>query len=117
MVHGLVARALPELALWALGRRARFRVAGDSMSPALRPGDQVLVDLGAYRRARPQAGDVVLARHPYRRDVRLVKRVVEVADDGRCELGGDNPVASTDSRGFGPLPVELLLGRVVLRLG
>jgi nickel-type superoxide dismutase maturation protease len=117
VVHGLLARALPELALWALGRRARFRVDGDSMSPALAPGDQILVDLGAYRRTRPRPGDVVLARHPYRRDVRLVKRVAGVAADGRCELAGDNPAASTDSRGFGALPAEMVLGRVVLRLG
>ncbi len=117
MVHGFVARALPELALWAVGRRARFRVHGDSMSPALAPGDQILVDLGAYRRVRPRPGEVVLARHPYRRDVRLVKRVASVAADGGCELAGDNPDASTDSRGFGALPGELVLGRVVLRLG
>jgi len=117
VVHGLVARALPELALWALGRRARFRVAGDSMSPALAPGDQILVDLAAYRRRGPRPGEVVLARHPYRRDARLVKRVARVAADGRCELAGDNPDASTDSRGFGSVPAELLLGRVVLRLG
>lgn len=116
MVHRLLVRALPELALWALGRRARYRVGGSSMLPTLAPGDQVLVDLAAYRRARPRLGDLVLARHPYRTDLRLVKRVAGVSADGRCTLAGDNPAESTDSRSFGAVPCELVLGRVVLRL-
>jgi nickel-type superoxide dismutase maturation protease len=110
-------RALPELARWALGRRARFRVSGASMAPTLSPGDHILVDLGAYRRTGPRPGEVVVARHPFRTDVRMVKRVAAVADDGRCVLAGDNPDESADSRCFGWVPRALVLGRVVLRLG
>jgi nickel-type superoxide dismutase maturation protease len=86
------------------------------MLPTLAPGDPILVDLGAYRRAPPRPGEVVLARHPYRTDLRMVKRVVSLAADGRCALAGDNPEESTDSRAFGLLPEERVLGRVVARL-
>jgi hypothetical protein len=47
----------------------------------------------------------------------MVKRVAAVTSGGRCFLAGDNPEESTDSRAFGAVPPELLLGRVVLRLG
>jgi len=104
-----------ELLLWALRRRRRFRVNGDSMLPHLRPGDEVLVDPRAYRRTSPHVGDVVIARHPFRRDVRLIKRVVRVLDGDRYDLRGDNPAASTDSRAFGALPRRYLLGRVTAR--
>jgi nickel-type superoxide dismutase maturation protease len=87
------------------------------MIPTLAPGDRVLVDLAAYRRVRPLLGDVVLARHPFRRGVRVVKRVVEVDAEGHCLLVGDNPMESTDGRSFGSLPGDHVLGRVVLRLG
>ncbi|RME41320.1 MAG: nickel-type superoxide dismutase maturation protease [Caldilineae bacterium] len=104
-----------ELLLWLFRRRRRFRVNGDSMRPLLEPGDEVLVDPRAYRRTPPQIGDVVIARHPFRRDVRLIKRVTKVLDGDRYELRGDNPAASTDSRTFGAVPRRHLLGKVTAR--
>jgi nickel-type superoxide dismutase maturation protease len=85
------------------------------MVPMLRPGDEVLVDPRAYRRERPRPGDIVVARHPYRTDLRLVKRVAGVAEDGSCFLEGDNRSASTDSQAFGPLPPDKILGQVTSR--
>ena len=85
------------------------------MVPLLKPGDEVLVDPRAYRRLPPRPGDIVVARHPYRTDLRLVKRVAEVLDNGHCLLQGDNPAESTDSRVYGPLPPERILGRVTSR--
>jgi hypothetical protein len=61
---------------------------------------------------------VVVARHPFQKDVRLVKQVVSVDDDGRCQLQGTNPlgvIESSDSRGFGPVPREKIVGRVTSR--
>lgn len=85
------------------------------MSPLMEPGDEVLVDPRAYRRTPPCPGDIVVARHPYRTDLRLVKRVVSVQQNGYCLLEGDNRSESTDSRIFGPLPPECILGRVTSR--
>ena len=59
---------------WPLWRVA---VAERSMEPALRPGDWLLVRRGlrAGRPPRIRPGQVVIARHPGRPDLLLVKRV------------------------------------------
>lgn len=116
MLAGVPVSRAREILLWLVRRRWRFRITGYSMVPALNPFDEVLVDGRAYRRARPRPGDIVVTRHPYRRDVLLVKRVAAVLDDGRCLLTGDNPDESTDSRSFGLIPAERILGRVTSRL-
>ena len=104
-----------ELLLWVLRRRWRFRVTGDSMSPALVPGQEVLADPRAYRARLPVPGDIIVVRHPYRTDLRLIKRVSHVDEDGLCFLEGDNPTESTDSRSFGSVGEENILGRVTSR--
>ncbi|NKQ37236.1 MAG: nickel-type superoxide dismutase maturation protease [Chloroflexi bacterium] len=106
-----------ELLRWLLRRRRRFRVTGDSMLPLLQPGDEVLVDTHAYRQRPPAPGDLVVARHPYQTGVKLVKRVQDVDEHGRCLLTGDNPLYSSDSRAFGRIAPENILGRVTSRFG
>ena len=59
-------------------------------------------------------GEVVLAGDPREPGRELVKRVTAVRD-GRVELRGDAPGASTDSRHFGWLPLERVRWRVALR--
>ena len=85
------------------------------MAPLFRPGDELLINPRAYRRKPPHPGDIVVARHPYRTDLRLIKRVAAVLEDGSCILEGENPSESTDSRSFGALPPERILGRVTSR--
>lgn len=104
-----------QLLLWLLRRRRRFRITGNSMLPTLQPGQEVLMDPRAYESAPPQVGDVVVAQHPYRPQQKIVKRVCQTFADGRCLLEGDNPVQSTDSRIFGSVDKDLLLGKVVCR--
>ncbi len=82
------------------------------MYPTLRDGDEIWVDLDAYTTTTPAPGDVVLARHPYQRDVEILKRVTRVHPDGSIEVRGDEPIESTDSRSFGPLRPDAILGRV-----
>ena len=89
-----------------------IRVEGDSMAPLLKSGDVVLVD----PRAPIEPGDVVLARHPFRSSVRMLKRLISVEPDGRLYLAGDNPSESSDSRSFGTVSSADLLGKVVARL-
>lgn len=103
-----------ELWLWLLHRRRRLEVKGYSMWPALQPGDELLLDLGAYRHAAPRIGDVVMARHPYR-DEFILKRVTQIAADGRLCLRGDNVAHSTDSRVWGFFAASAVRGRVTCR--
>ncbi len=107
--------SLREWLLWLLSFRKRFRVTGSSMAPLLQAGDEVLVDLRAYRRQPPRVGDVVLVQHPYRPDLRMVKRVTTMVGDDHYQVQGDNPSESTDSRSFGALSAQHILGRVTSR--
>ncbi len=85
------------------------------MLPLLLPGDEVLVDQSAYQRSRPSAEDVVVIRSPQQPNIRLIKRVVAVNPSGACFVRGDNPPQSTDSRVFGWVEPELILGCVTSR--
>ena len=89
----------------------RVTVAERSMEPALRPGDWLLV----WRTRRVRAGQIVLARHPGRPDMLIVKRAARRVDDGWW-LASDNPDAgAVDSRRFGVVPAPLIEGRVLAR--
>ena len=89
----------------------RVAVAERSMEPALRPGDWLLV----RRTRRIRAGQIVLARHPGRPDLLIVKRAARPVDGGWW-LESDNPdVGAVDSRRFGPVPADLIEGRVLAR--
>jgi nickel-type superoxide dismutase maturation protease len=93
---------------WPIGR---VKVAERSMEPALLPGDWLLVRW--TRRIRP--GQIVLARHPGRPDMLLVKRAARHVDGGWW-LESDNPAAgAADSRRFGAVPGDHIEGRVLGR--
>jgi len=105
-----------EWLLLLLRRRALIRVTGDSMRPTLSSGDMVLVNPSAYNDKTPRVGDIVLARHPYQRDLTIIKRVAEVTAEGRIVLHSDNPNGGTDSRSFGTLALERIIGKVTSRV-
>lgn len=81
------------------------------MEPALRDGDWIVV---APLSRTPRVGEIVLARDPRDATNLVMKRVAEVKD-GACTLLGDLPEHSTDSRTFGPVKLENVLGRAVFR--
>jgi nickel-type superoxide dismutase maturation protease len=85
-------------------------VSGDSMAPAYRDGDFVLV----WRTKRVRVGDVVAAHDP-RQPTRVVVKRVAIQAGGRLWLLGDNAVASTDSRTFGAVSLDAVVGRVLMR--
>jgi nickel-type superoxide dismutase maturation protease len=108
---------LPEADWWEqltylCGFREIFLVQGDSMLPVLKDGDLVLVN--PY--AEPKIGDIVLAQHPFKKSVRIIKRIREISPEGRYFLVGDNADESTDSRSFGALSAKDILGRAEARM-
>ncbi len=98
--------------LYAIGKRRAFHVQGSSMSPTVRDGDVVMI----VRQRSFEPGDLVLAKHPYKQSVNMLKRVTAIDGNGRLSLAGDNPDESSDSRLFGTVPIEYILGKVVCRL-
>ncbi len=109
---GALLGALAALGWWAYQRFTRYEVTGESMAPALNPGDWLLVDSRAYAHRAPRRRHLVLARDPRQRSRTLLKRVLRTDLHGEVQLEGDNANASTDSRSFGPVAREAILGRV-----
>lgn len=79
----------------------RYRVAGHSMTPTLRPGQEVVaVDT---RLAEP--GNLVVFEHPDRAGFWLIKRL---ADRSGWIISDNEELSDTDSRTLGRLPLENL---------
>ena len=99
---------------WPLWRVA---VAERSMEPALRPGDWLLArrTIAPGRPLRVRPGQIVVARHPGRPDLLIVKRAAR-REPGGWWLASDNPAAgAVDSRAFGAVPLALIEGRMLVR--
>jgi len=98
--------------LVVLGRQWAVRVSGNSMCPELEDGDIILVrrvhDLGV--------GDIVIAAHPFKKSVTMLKRITAIDAAGRMELLGDDPDESSDSRVFGNVLRDHIRGKAVCRL-
>jgi signal peptidase I len=96
---------------------------GESMSPAIRSGRVLIVNRLAYglrpplrkaylcRWALPDEGNIVVFYTPSG-DL-AVKRCAFVLNDGRFLALGDNSLESYDSRAYGPVPLDNILGRVI----
>ena len=96
--------------VWRWCPVTRVEVRGDSMRPALEPGDRlVVVRAGAVR-----LGDVVAFPDPRRPGRTMVKRVTARGPGGLTVIG-DNRAASTDSRTLGPVDPASVRGRAVYR--
>jgi nickel-type superoxide dismutase maturation protease len=107
-----VVLATALVAVSALAIR-RVAVSGRSMAPTLVPGDRLVVVRIPARWPLP-SGALVAVPDPREGGHLLVKRATP-AGDGTLRLLGDNPVESTDSRVFGPVPRRAVWGRVVYR--
>ena len=94
-----------------MGRRKLFQVEGDSMLPSLQPRQRLIVKPLAQEASAPENGSVVVCRHPNDAALVITKRVWR-SQGQLLYLRGDNPVASTDSRHFGLVPMECVIGVV-----
>ena len=123
-------RGLPKLsAAWQKVRAGTWRVAvaEESMAPALLAGDWLFLDPTGDR--WPRRGSIVVFRepgtgilaikrvaaHPGDR-VRIAAGILHLASD-EAWLLGDNRAVSLDSRRYGPVPLEALVGRAWFRYG
>ena len=84
-------------------------IRGDSMWPTLKDGDEI--EFKPIGESVLQIDDIVVAQHPLKPTVKVVKRI-SAMKEGRYILQGDNPdpLASEDSHNFGPISRDLVLG-------
>lgn len=83
------------------------------MYPTYRSGDRLLINLDAYLTETPVPEDIVLAKHPFKTGIFMIKRVSHITDNQHYFVVGDNLVESSDSRGFGALRLDKILGKVI----
>ncbi|MBU5537194.1 MAG: nickel-type superoxide dismutase maturation protease [Candidatus Aenigmarchaeota archaeon] len=86
------------------------------MEPNFKAGDYILVNKLAYIFKNPSKGDVVVLRHPKEKGKFLIKRISLVTNSDEYYVVGDNKNFSQDSRHFGPVKKDLIIGKVLLHL-
>jgi len=116
-----------------------FFVSGASMEPTFNNGDYLIIDELSYHFRQPERGDVIVFKFPQDPEQFYLKRIIGLPggfvlnEEGwnrqgftfgniRVRLGvdeyfvlGDNRSASSDSRRWGPLTRNLIVGRVLAR--
>jgi nickel-type superoxide dismutase maturation protease len=95
----------------------RVAVAERSMEPVLRPGDWLLMWRGVHRGRPPRIrpGQIVVARHPGRSDLLIVKRAARLEPAGWWLESDNRTAGAVDSGRFGAVRPGLIEGRVLLR--
>lgn len=89
-------------------RLGKAIVRGFSMVPTLGDHDQLLISYDAPFKV----GDVVVFTHQGRYDI---KRIESISDQGVFVVG-DNEIASMDSRSYGHINPELIIGKAIFRI-
>lgn len=96
---------------------------GHSMEPAIKSGKVLIVSRLRYglrlpwmqsylvKWSKPKVGEVVVFYTPT--GELAVKRCVSLVDGGRFIAEGDNGLASYDSRAYGPVYVDSIIGKVL----
>ena len=106
-----------------------YKIPTQSMAPTIQQGDRILVRKLGWGSANVRRGDLVVFRAPDQGTRAYVKRVIglpgdRVADragtllevpEGHLWMRGDNVEHSRDSRFFGAVPFENLIGLVTYR--
>jgi len=87
------------------------RVIGESMEPTLISGDLIVVDKLTYSYRRPVIGDVIVFWMSNEKIA--IKRIGEIEDQDIYVMG-DNTKVSNDSRSFGPICRQDVIGRALL---
>ena len=82
------------------------------MLPVLQDGDLISIDA----KADFAIGDIVVARHPFKKSSKVLKRISVINADKKYFLTGDNVSESTDSRTLGAILRKDILGKVICRI-
>lgn len=88
-----------------------MKVTGESLSPVYRDGDFVLINKIPFFLKKIKKGDIIVFDH--KTYGRMIKKVDKVAlDTGEIYVIGTH-AQSVDSREFGPIHKEAVLGKVI----
>ena len=96
-------------------------VNGKSMEPTLVDGQVLLLYKAAYWNAKPQTGDIVVVQHGLDQYIKRIGACpgeippgeTNQLPEGRYYILGDNPNVSVDSRDFGSISENLIIGKIL----
>ena len=88
-----------------MSKYIEFIVKGYSMYPSYTPGETIVFDKITKENLKlVRENDLVVFNHPFKKDVKMFKRVKSILRDSYF-VSGDNPdpTSSVDSHNFGPI--------------
>jgi len=91
----------------------KFKVVGHSMEPQIKNGQLVLVSNISYLFKSPKINDIVAFKDKLGKV--LIKRIIKI-ESGKYYVEGDNKSDSLDSRKFGSISKDKIIGEVILKL-
>lgn len=92
----------------------KFQVQENSMEPFISSGDIILVNRLSYLFKNPKIGDVVVIKKNNKKKY-LIKRIQKVRKKTYFVVG-DNKNQSIDSRNFGWITKEDIIGKMIFKL-
>ena len=87
-----------------------LKITGDSLTPDYQNGDFVIISKIPFLFTPPSPGDIIAFRQPGYGQ--MIKRIQQITPDGEVNVIGSHP-ESIDSREFGPVRKETILGKVI----
>lgn len=87
---------------------SKFKISGHSMDPYIKDEDKVLASGIFYLFKSPKINDIVAIKH---KESFLIKRISKI-NDNKFFVRGDNEKDSLDSRKFGFISRQDILGKV-----
>ncbi len=94
-----------------IGYRQHLRVVGNSMEGTLSEGDLIIYKKINQKNIDLAIGDIVVAFHPKIKNKLIIKRVYRIFQN-TFDLRGDNFRSSTDSREWGLINLNIIVGKV-----
>ena len=91
--------------------RQHLRVVGNSMKNILSEGDLIRYKKIDMKNLDLKVGDIVVASHPKIKSQLIIKRIYQIHQN-KFDLRGDNPLESSDSREWGLIELDLIVGKV-----
>jgi signal peptidase I len=88
-----------------------LKIRGQSLYPDFQEGDYVLAAKVPFPSGKIRVDDVIVFRQPGFGT--LIKGVRQVLDAGKSFEVRGTQIESTDSRNFGPVPIERVSGKVI----
>lgn len=91
---------------------SKFKISGHSMEPTFKNGDKILATYFFYLFKSPQINDIVVFKDQENKI--FVKRIIDVKNNRYIVLG-DNKKDSLDSRNFGEIQRDQILGKLIYK--